>query len=108
MKRINMAESYESLFLELCNQVSRFSPPTTAKLQAIGEQWGMRVGYYAAFMIVYLHEHEQAAGKRLLGMSREELKSFTYFELVKDDPLGLDSFEELIHCYQNDGEAPAS
>ena len=98
-----MADSYESQFQFLLEEVRSISPQAATKLLQIQTQFGARIAYYAAFVIVCLEARAKKTDYRaVLNLTIQELDNFTYFEYAKENPQAVSEFSEMLTSYQAD------
>ena len=98
-----MADSYESQFHQLLEEVREFSPQVVEKLIDIDALLGARAAFYAAFVIVCLEARGKQSNYRTVStLTTGDLNNFTYFEFTKGNPQAVLEFDEALAAYQAD------
>jgi hypothetical protein len=98
-----MADSYESQFQLLHEEVNVFSPQAANKLLQIKAALSARAAFYAAFVIVCLEARGKQSNYRIVSsLTTGDLNNFTYFEFTKGDPQAVSEFSEALAYYQAD------
>ncbi len=98
-----MADSYESQFQLLLEEIRPLSPRAAEKLMQIDSLLGARAAFYAAFVIVCLEARGRQSNYRVIStQTTGDLNNFTYFEYTKDDPQAVAEFREVLAYYQAD------
>lgn len=100
-----MAESYAASFDQLCEQIKVYSPSAVHMLDHLKVQCGVQAAFYAAFVIVCVHENEGMMPTNPKKTDTSELQSFTFFEFVKADPTALAIFEDVLSCYRRERDS---
>ncbi len=101
-----MAEQYSTAFQELVTQISSYSPRSARILESILTEGGARAAYYAAFVIVCIHARSEDASYR--GESTwniDQLRNFTFFDYVTDNPQVLNLFNQALNLYNAEQQA---
>jgi len=98
-----MADSYESQFQLLLEEIRPISPQTADKLLQIESVFGARAAFYAAFVIVCLEARgKQSNYHTILRLTTGELSNFTFFEYTQENPQAIEEFSQALACYQDD------
>ena len=98
-----MADSYESQFQLLLEEVHAFSLQTAEKLVQLNSLLGSRAAFYATFVIVCLEARGKQSNYRTVStLTTGDLNNFTFFEYTKGNPQAVAAFEEALACYQAD------
>ena len=98
-----MADSYESQFQLLLEEIRPISAQAAEKLVQMDSLLGARAAFYAAFVIVCLEARGRQSNYRVVSnLTTGDLNNFTYFEYTKGKPEALAEFNEVLACYQAD------
>ncbi|HVU11623.1 MAG TPA: hypothetical protein VHD90_10105 [Phototrophicaceae bacterium] len=101
-----MAEQYSTAFQELLSQINTYSPRAAQILESILAEGGARAAYYAAFVIVCIHARtEDASYRGETTWSIDQLRNFTFFDYVMDNPQVLSLFNQALNLYNIDQQA---
>ena len=97
-----MASNYDLLFQELSEQIREVSPQTAEVLYQLRQECGAKIGYYATFIFICLEAQRETNPELQNGseIDVENLRSFTFFEAAKDEPLALGLFNAALECYR--------
>lgn len=96
-----MSDYYDAAFAELRQQIHGYSPQAAARLVDICASSNAQAAYYAAFILVVLRSQMERNGyQRIKDLSVAQMREFTFFEYVKDNPEALTLFDEIFKTYQ--------
>ena len=103
---MKMADQYSTAFQELIAQINLYSPRAAEILGTIQSEGGARAAYYAAFVIVCIHARtEDTSYRGETVWSIDQLRNFTFFDYVTDNPQVLNLFNQALNLYNGDQQA---
>src|SRR4051812_24824250 len=90
----------ERRYRKLFNSIAQSSPRTTAKLQAIEEQFGRQAMHYATDLIICLEARVKVSGVQAAGfLSLDDLDKFIYFGFMKDNLHALELLVDVLEYH---------
>jgi hypothetical protein len=84
-------DEYTDAADELTQEIRQLSPAAADCIEQIRAKFGTRAAYLAAFALIIYRERLHRAGK---SAPREDLKSFTYYEEMRDIAEAVQLYEE--------------
>ena len=98
-----MSSQYDFAFEELRAEISQYSPSAVQMLDQLKDGSGAQTAYYAAYVIICIKaQQDLPTPKSIDGMTSNDLKDFTFFEVAQDNQAALELFDQALVSYRTD------